>query len=306
MSAVPSSAASKASAPAGPAPRGGAPDAAPRPRRPRVTRKARGDAASTVFGGLVLAVLLFPLYWMVNTALQPGAAMAELRWFPRTLDLGNFQRAWESQAGNLLTSILVALGAVAVCLAVAAPAAYALARFRLRGADTVVFATLITQMVPGIVVANALYNAYVELELVNSYLGLILADASLGIPFTIVLLRAFMVSIPEEVLEAGMLDGAGRLRVLVSVVLPMSRNALITGGLFTFLFAWSDFLFALTLNTTDAVKPVTLGIYEYIGAHVGDWGAVMAVAVLSSIPAAVLLVVAQKYVAAGISGGSIK
>ncbi|MFD6952309.1 ABC transporter permease [Nocardiopsis sp. TSRI0078] len=280
--------------------------AAPRPRRPLMTRRARSEAASTVFGLLVLAVLLFPLYWMVNTALQPGAAMAELRWFPSTLDLGNFQRAWESQAGNLLTSILVALGAVAVCLTVAAPAAYALARFRLRGADTVVFGTLITQMVPGIVVANALYNAYVELELVNSYLGLILADASLGLPFTIVLLRAFMVSIPEEVLEAGMLDGGGRLRVLVSVVLPMSRNALITGGLFTFLFAWSDFLFALTLNTTDAVKPVTLGIYEYIGAHVGDWGAVMAVAVLSSIPAAVLLVVAQKYVAAGISGGSIK
>ncbi len=303
MSTAPESTA--APVPAGPTRSGGAPAAA-RPRRPRVTRRARGDAVSVVFGVLVLAVLLFPLYWMVNTALQPGAAMVELRWFPRTLDLGNFQRAWESQAGNLLTSILVALGAVGVCLLVAAPAAYALARFRLPGAETVVFGTLITQMVPGIVVANALYNAYVELELVNSYLGLILADASLGIPFTIILLRAFMVSIPEEVLEAGMLDGGGRLRVLVSIVLPMSRNALITGSLFTFLFAWSDFLFALTLNTTDAVKPVTLGIYEYIGAHVGDWGAVMAVAVLSSIPAAVLLVVAQKYVAAGISGGSIK
>ncbi|XKK38154.1 ABC transporter permease subunit [Nocardiopsis sp. ARC36] len=107
-------------------------------------------------------------------------------------------------------------------------------------------------------------------------------------------------------IEAGMIDGGGRLRVLVSIVLPMSRNALITAGLFTFLFAWSDFLFALTLNTTDAVKPVTLGIYEYIGAHVGDWGAVMAAAVLSSVPAAVLLVVAQRYVAAGISSGALK
>ncbi|GAB3444992.1 carbohydrate ABC transporter permease [Streptomonospora sediminis] len=272
----------------------------------RLTRAKRLDYLSMAFGVLVLAVLLFPLYWMVNTALQPGAALAEVRWVPQTLDLGNFRRAWSSQADNLLTSILVALGAVAVCLALAAPAAYALSRFRLRGARTVVFGTLITQMVPGIVVANALYSAYVELNLVNSYLGLILADASLGLPFTIVLLRAFMVSIPEEVLEAGMVDGAGRLRTLVSIALPMSRNALITGGLFTFLFAWSDFLFALTLNTTDAVKPVTLGIYEYLGAHVGDWGAVMAVATLSSVPAAVLLVLAQRYVAAGISGGSIK
>ncbi len=306
MSAMPQSAAPGAYDPAGPTGRGTTRNAAARPRRPRMTRKARVNAASTVLGVLILAVLLFPLYWMVNTALQPGTGMADLSWFPRTFDPGNFQRAWESQAGNLLTSILVALGAVAVCLTVATPAAYALARFRLRGADTVVFATLITQMIPGIVVANALYNAYVELDLVNSYLGLILADASLGIPFTIILLRAFMVSIPEEVLEAGRIDGGGQLRVLVSIVLPMSRNALITGGLFTFLFAWSDFLFALTLNTTDAVKPVTLGIYEYIGAHVGDWGAVMAVAVLSSIPAAILLIVAQRYVAAGISGGSVK
>ncbi|QBI54038.1 carbohydrate ABC transporter permease [Streptomonospora litoralis] len=272
----------------------------------RLTRAKRLDYASLVFGVLVLAVLLFPLYWMVNTALQPSAALAEIRWLPQTLDLSNFRSAWNSQADNLLTSILVALGAVAVCLALAAPAAYALARFRLRGARTVVFGTLITQMVPGIVVANALYNAYVELNLVNSYLGLILADASLGLPFTVILLRAFMVSIPEEVLEAGMVDGANRFRVLLSIALPMSRNALITGGLFTFLFAWSDFLFALTLNTTDAVKPVTLGIYEYLGAHVGDWGAVMAVATLSSVPAAILLVVAQRYVAAGISGGSIK
>ena len=86
----------------------------------------------------------------------------------------------------------------------------------------------------------------------------------------------------------------------------MSRNALITAGLFTFLFAWSDFMFALTLNTTDDVKPITLGIYQFVGAHVSDWGAVMATAVLSAVPAAILLVVAQKYIAAGITGGSVK
>ncbi|MFC3999518.1 carbohydrate ABC transporter permease [Nocardiopsis sediminis] len=272
----------------------------------RSTTRTRRGRADLVIGTAILAVLLFPLYWMVNTALQPGVVMADIGWFPRTLDLGNFARAWESQGGNLVTSMLVALGAVGVCLAVAAPAAYALAQFRPPGSRSVVFGALITQMVPGIVVANAIYNAYVELDLVNSYLGLILADASLGIPFTIILLRAFMVSIPREVVEAGMVDGAGRLRVLLRIVLPMSRNALITGGLFTFLFAWSDFMFALTLNTTDAVKPVTLGIYEYIGAHVGDWGAVMAVATLSSIPAAALLVVAQRYVAAGMTAGSVK
>lgn len=263
-------------------------------------------AWNTTAALLILGFLLFPVYWMLNTALQPDTSITATEWFPTSLSLSNFDAAVSSQGKSLLTSLVVALGAVVVCLALAAPAAYGLAQFGLRGGRSIVFTTLITQMVPGIVVANALYSAYAELGLVNSYLGLILADASLGLPFSIVLLRAFMVSIPGEVVEAALVDGANRFTAFVRIVLPMSRNALITAGLFTFLFAWSDFMFALTLNTTDDVKPITLGIYQFVGAHVSDWGAVMATAVLSAVPAAVLLVLAQKYIAAGISGGSVK
>jgi multiple sugar transport system permease protein len=255
---------------------------------------------------LILAVMLFPVYWMLSTALQPQSSIASADLVPTSPSLENFRTALDTQGGSLVTSLIVSIGAVIVCLALAAPAAYGLAQFGLRGGRSIVFGTLITQMVPGIVVANALYSAYAELNLVNSYLGLILADASLGLPFAIVLLRAFMVSIPTEVVEAAMVDGANRFTAFIRIVLPMSRNALITSGLFAFLFAWADFIFALTLNTTEDVEPVTLGIYQFIGAHVSDWGAVMATAVLSAIPAAILLVVAQKYIAAGISGGSIK
>ncbi|WP_328580851.1 carbohydrate ABC transporter permease [Streptomyces sp. NBC_00370] len=261
---------------------------------------------NTVAALIILVVLLFPLYWMLNIALQPGESLASTDWFPTAPGWENFHRALSSQGGSLGTSLVVALGAVVVCLALAAPAAYGLAQLGLRGSRTMVFGTLITQMVPGIVIANALYSAYVDLSLVNSTFGLILADASLGLPFSIVLLRAFMVSIPREVVEAALVDGANRFTAFWRIVLPMSRNALITSGLFAFLFAWSDFMFALTLNTTDDVKPITLSMYEYIGAHVSDWGAVMATAVVSAVPAAILLVVAQKYVAAGITGGSVK
>ncbi|GAA2195753.1 carbohydrate ABC transporter permease [Streptomyces bangladeshensis] len=270
---------------------------------PRADRRRWGSTAAAV---LVLGVMLFPLYWMLNTALQPEAGLLEVDPVPHRPDLSGFAKALDDQGGHLLTSLVVSLGAVVICLVIAAPAAYGLARFRLRGTRTLVFGTLITQMVPGIVIANALYTSYVDLGLVNSYAGLMLADASLGIPFSIVLMRSFMVSVPAEVIEAAQMDGAGRLRTFLQVVLPMSRNSLITSGLFAFLFAWSDFMFALTLNTTDDVKPITLGIYQYIGAHVGDWGSVMAASVLSAIPAAILLVLAQKYIAAGITGGSVK
>ncbi|MEY9844114.1 carbohydrate ABC transporter permease [Streptacidiphilus sp. MAP5-3] len=265
-----------------------------------------GRWGNTLVALVILIVLLFPLYWMVNIALQPGPSLATTSWLPTSLSLGNFRTALSSEGGSLLTSLVVALGAVVVCLCLAAPAAYGLAKFSLRGTRTIVFGTLITQMVPGIVIANAVYGAYVDVHLINSYLGLILADASLGLPFSIVLLRAFMVALPSEVVEAALVDGANRFVAFVRIVLPMSRNALITAGLFTFLFSWSDFMFALTLNTTDGVKPITVGIYEFVGAHVSDWGAVMATAVMAAVPAAVLLVVAQKYVAAGVTGGSVK
>ncbi|MFF3904929.1 carbohydrate ABC transporter permease [Streptomyces sp. NPDC001848] len=261
---------------------------------------------STIVGIVLLAVMLFPVYWMVNASLQPAGDARLGGWFPLHPDFSGYATALRDQGRNLVTSVVVALGSVAFSLLLAAPAAYALAHLPVRGVNPVLFGVLITQMVPGIVVANALYNAYNDLGLLNSALGLILADSTAGVPFAIIILRSFMQSIPREIIEAARVDGAGRLRTFRSVVLPLSANALITAALFTFLFAWSDFLFALTLTTTQTVRPVTLGIYEYIGAHTNQWNAIMATAVLASAPAAVLLVIAQRHVTAGATSGALK
>ncbi|MDT7654405.1 MAG: multiple sugar transport system permease protein [Pseudonocardiales bacterium] len=269
-------------------------------------RPVRRSWGNTVVGVLILAVMLFPVYWMVNVSLQPSGSAVGTPWFPVHLSFDGYATAVREQGGHLVTSLVVAVGSVLFSLLVATPAAYALAHFRVRGAGAVLFAILISQMIPGIVVANALYSAYNDLGLLNSIPGLILADSSHGIPFAILIMRAFLGSIPAEVIEAARVDGAGQIRTFVSVVLPMSRNALITAALFTFLFTWSDFLFALTLTTTEDVRPVTLGLYQYIGAYVNDWSSVMATAVLASVPAVVLLLVAQRFVAAGVTSGAVK
>lgn len=261
---------------------------------------------STVAGIALLALMLFPVYWMVNASLQPAGNTLRGGWFPFRPDLSGYVTALRDQGRNLVTSLVVALGSVALSLGLAAPAAYGLARFRLRGTDLVVFGILITQMVPGIVVANALYSAYNDLGLLNSHLGLILADSTAGVPFAIIILRTSMQNIPREIIEAARVDGAGHLRVFRSVVLPVSTNALITAAVFTFLFTWSDFLFALTLTTTRTVQPVTLGIYQYIGAHTNQWNAIMATTVVASVPAALLLVIAQRHVSADATGGALK
>ncbi|WP_372337777.1 carbohydrate ABC transporter permease [Streptomyces sp. MK5] len=261
---------------------------------------------STIVGVVLLALMLFPVYWMVNASLQPTGNTLRGDWLPLHPDFSGYATALRDQGRNLVTSLVVALGSVALSLALAAPAAYALAQFRIRGTDLVLLGILVTQMVPGIVVANALYSAYSDLGLLNSYVGLILADSTAGVPFATIILRSFMRSIPREIIEAARVDGAGRLRVFRSVVLPVSRNALITAAVFTFLFTWSDFLFALTLTSTETVRPITLGIYQYMGAHTNQWNAVMATTVMASVPAAVLLVAAQRYVAAGATGGAVK
>ncbi|MGY1750053.1 carbohydrate ABC transporter permease [Modestobacter sp. SYSU DS0511] len=283
------------------------PDTAPaRKRRRRGTAGPRGPWGYTVAGIAILAVLLFPLYWMLNVSLQPAGSAASTSWFPFALSFDGYSTAIADQGGNLMTSLVVSLGSVVLSLLIAAPAAYALAHFKVRGAGIVLFGILISQMIPGIVVANALYSAYNDLGLLNSIPGLILADSTAGIPFGILIMRSFMGSIPPSLTEAARMDGAGPIRAFFHIILPISRNALITAGMFTFLFTWGDFLFALTLTTNAEVRPITLGLYQYIGTYVSDWSTVMATAVLSSLPAVVLLVLAQRYIAAGVTGGAVK
>jgi multiple sugar transport system permease protein len=161
-------------------------------------------------------------------------------------------------------------------------------------------------MAPGIVVASSLYAVFSRLGLLSSYLAVILADSTIAVPFAIIVMRAFMIGIPRELVEAAVVDGAGHWRVFWSIVVPLSRTALITASLFSFLFGWGDFLFAIILNSDPHHMPITVGIYRFIGSFSVEWPAVMATAVIAAIPATILIAVAQRYVAAGITLGALK
>lgn len=262
----------------------------------------------TAIALVILAILLFPLYWMLNISLQPSSELLRIppEYFPIDATLSAFSNAISNEGHHLLISLVVALGTAALSLIVATPAAFAMAQLRVRFTRPVLFALMIGQMVPSIVMANALFKIMLTVHLINSVFALILADSTIAIPFAVLILRAFMVGIPRELIEASYVDGASPLRSLLSVTIPVSRNALITAGLFSFLFGWGDFLFALTLTTTDSRTPVTVGIFRYIGTYTTDWNSVMATGVIASIPAAILLIVAQRYVSAGITGGAVK
>ncbi|MGV9802181.1 carbohydrate ABC transporter permease [Mycobacterium sp. NPDC003449] len=250
--------------------------------------------------------MLFPVYWMINLSFQESGSNLADSFFPTHFHVDGYQTALSEQGANLATSLVVALGSVVLVLIIAMPASYALAQFELPGLNLILLVLAITQMIPGIVVANSLYSAFNNLGLLNSIGGLILADASHGLAFAILLIRTSMQGIPPSVLEAARIDGANMFRTFIAMAIPLARNGIVTAALFTFLFSWSDFVFALTLTTTEAVRPITLGIYNYLGADQTDWSAVMATSVLASMPAIVLLIAAQRFVAAGATGGAVK
>ena len=262
----------------------------------------------TAIGVLVTAVMLFPVYWMINVSLTQTSNMRKSppNLIPVDGTLAGYTVVLRQQLPFLGTSLLVGIGTVLLTLVLAAPAGYSLAKLRPRGGGVVNLLLLVAQMIPAIVMAMGFYTIYIKLGLLDSVWGLILADSTIAVPFGVLIFSAFMSRIPDELLQAARIDGAGTLRTFGSIVLPVSRNGIITVSLFAFLWAWSDFLFANTLDNGGSLEPITLGIYAYIGNNNQQWNAIMATAVVASIPAAVLLVMAQRYVAAGVTSGAVK
>jgi multiple sugar transport system permease protein len=259
--------------------------------------------------GLVLtALMLFPVYWMINVSFTRDQDMRKSPpdWFPLHGTLEGYRAVVDQQLPYLGTSLVVGLGTVLLTLAIAAPAGYSLARLHPVGGGVVGFLLLVAQMIPGIIMAMGFYAIYLSFGMLNSTGGLVLADTTNAVPFGVIVFQAFMSGIPNEIIQAARVDGAGPVRTFWSVVLPVSRNAAITVALFAFLWSWSDFVFASTLDGGGDHRPITLGIYQYIGNNNQQWNAIMATAVVASIPATVLLIIAQRSIAAGVTTGAVK
>ena len=266
------------------------------------------NTVKTGVGLALTAIMLFPVYWMINVSLTKDTDMRHdpPYLFPVHGTLEGYSAVLHQQIPYLGTSFLVGLGTVALTLVISAPAGYSLAKLRPRGGGLLSFVLLMAQMIPGIIMAMGFYAIYLRLGVLNSAAGLVLADSTIAVPFGVLIFTAFMSGIPDELLNAAKIDGAGTFRTFRSVVLPVSRNAIVTVSLFAFLWAWSDFVFATTLDGGGTRQPITLGIYHYIGNNNQQWNAIMATAVVASIPATVLLILAQRYVSAGVTAGAVK
>jgi ABC-type glycerol-3-phosphate transport system permease component len=247
---------------------------------------------------------------MLSTSLKPADEIfaSPPRLWPEQATLENFTRLLADTrfATYFTNSVLVSGATVVLTLAVSIAGAYALARIDFRGRDTVAGLILLTYMFAPILIIIPFYVLVRQLGMANTRVALILSYTTFCLPFCLWLLRAFLRSIPLELEEAALVDGADRRRAVWYVVAPLALPGIIAAGIFTFILAWNDFLFALVLITSDELKTLPVGINDLFNATIVDWGMIMAAGVLITVPTVGFFIAVQRYLIQGWGSGGIK
>lgn len=265
-----------------------------------------------VSGGLLLllSLMLFPFWEMLATALKSRGDMVEYpsRWMPEQPVWRNFIEVWSyvPLARYFANSAIVALGATLLNAIAAIPAAFALARLSFPGRRVFLYFVVATQMFSPVVLLIAFFQMMVGFGLINSYWSLILINASVSLPFSIWLLTAYFSAAPKEIEEAAILDGAGRWRMLFTQFMPLAWPGIATAMTFTFILAWNEFLFALTLINNSDMRPLTTGIYAFVGRNEIMWNYLMTASILAIIPVFVVFLIIQRRLVAGLASGAVK
>jgi multiple sugar transport system permease protein len=263
-------------------------------------------------------VYIFPLFWMVSTSLKaPSDIMRDPPLiFPRRLNTGIYLEIFGHPPENtqvpinglryMKNSLILGLGTMVLTMIFAVPAAYGLARFRLRGSGIFMLLLLTTQMLPEVLLVIPLFVFFREFKFTNNYISVILADSALALPFSILILRTSFLQVPRDLEDAALIDGATRLRALRKIIVPLVRPGLVAVTLFVFLYGWGDFVFSLSFLQDAKLHPLALGIYNFIGYYRIRWEGVMAFSTVIAFPVVVIILVLQRYFVTGLTAGSVK
>ena len=261
--------------------------------------------------GLAVATLFaLPYVVMLLDALRPSGDVLSTppSFLPRTWQWNTFGTVLSDARflSWLKSSLLVASVSTVVVLVVAVPAAYFTARHRFRGRTAFLLVVLMTQMFSPTALVVGIYREFFEVNLVNTYLALILTNAAFNLAFAIWILQGFFASIPREVEEAAHLDGCGRFGTLWRVMLPLTLPGLVTTVTFTFIAAWNEYVVALTLIQDDTKKPLTVGISSYVTGYEQNWDQLFAASIIAIVPVVILFAAIEKHLVGGLTAGAVK
>jgi ABC-type glycerol-3-phosphate transport system permease component len=259
---------------------------------------------------LLLVFTAFPFAWMIATAFKPANEIFVFPpyFLPKEITFENIARLFGQTRflSYFRNSVFVASMTVLLTLVIATPGAYSLTRFRFFGREKIAAVILFTYMFAPIMIIIPFYVLIRFFGIANTHLALILSYTALCLPFSLWMLRTFFQSIPLDLEEAALTDGADRPRAILYVLLPMALPGIIATGIFTFILAWNDYIFVRILITSDELKTLSVGIADLYNSSVIDWGMIMAGGMLVIVPVVVVFAYIQKFLVSGWGAGGVK
>ena len=272
-------------------------------------RKPWQSVALYLFVFVLCIVILYPYFVMFITAAKTNDEMYAIdHILPQVWQWSNFTDIWSAAPvfKYFMNSMIVAGGGTAIAILCGIPAAYALARMKFKGKGFFMGAVIMSQMFSPVVLLVGIYKLMVGMNLNDSLLGLILLNAAFNQAFTIWLLRGTFISISPDMEQAAKIDGCGTVGSLIRVLLPMAAPGIITTLIFVFINAWNEYTIALTLISTDVLKPITVGINVFYGFNFIQWQYLFATSLFATVPVVILFLMIEKHLVAGLTSGGVK
>ncbi len=263
---------------------------------------------------LMLLLVLFPAFWMISTSFKSSGEVYSFppRFIPENFSLHGYAKLLteQSRSFNFLNwagnSLVVALGTTAFSMAVATLGGFGLSRFHFKGKKGVLYTILMTQVLPGSLLIVPLYTIMTSMSLLDTRLGLVLANVTFAVPFCTWTMKGFFDSIPPSLDEAAKVDGAGRFATFARVILPLTGPGLVATCIFSFITGWNEYLFASIFMRTYEKWTLPVGISSFQGQYGTDWPTIMAGAFMITIPVVVLFLLLQKHLVSGMTAGAVK
>jgi multiple sugar transport system permease protein len=279
-----------------------------------VKRKKAPGAKTPWYLWLAVAAIvifcLFPFYWLVNISLKTGPQLSEAKLFPSPPSLNNYKSIFQDSnfTHALLNSVIVSLTTTVLALVFGSFCAYALARLKFKGKFFILAAVLSITTFPAIAIAAPIFKLWTDIGLFDTIPGLIIPYITFTLPLAIYILTSFFKEIPKDLEEAALVDGATNFQAFYKVVIPLAAPGLATAGILTFIFAWNEFLLAVTLTSSPAARTVPAAIAFFTGSTQFEQplGTISAASVVISIPLIIMVLLFQKRIVAGLTAGAVK
>jgi multiple sugar transport system permease protein len=259
---------------------------------------------------IILFILLFPFFVMISTMLKSGPQVYAVPpfWIPKRIEWSNFVTVWSQYnlAMYFLASIIIAVGATLLNTVLCVPAAYAVARLNFVGRKFALYLLLMIEMFSPVIVVISLFKIVSQMGMLDTFGALIILDALFTVAFNTWMMNGYFKTIPKEIEEAALIDGCTRVQTMTRIMLPISVPGLVTVMIYAFIFAWNEFLFALSFISSQNKMPLTIALYNFVGRWTTQWQYLTMSAFLAIIPVLALFYLIEKRLVAGLAGGAVK